>query len=160
MVACNRSITKYFKQRVLKGSVRKFLKNREIIYPDWETRRNEPKCGNILLGREDMAELPLFKLNACGQKSWKRTCPGLDSVTPLVSTHCTKLKAITNEQKQAALIVFDKNRCCHLRPLLRNLKALNIYEISLLLFLNFMYRVKIEDLPNIFKNTFEKLDHK
>ena len=73
------------------------------------------------------------------------------------STHCTKLKAISYKQKQAVRIVYDENRFCQSRPLLRFLKALNVYQINLFQHLNFMHRFKIEDLP---KNTFKKPDHK
>ena len=44
-----------------------------------------------------------------------------------VRSSCTILKAISNKQKQTTRIVLDEDRFCHSRPLLRNLKALNVY---------------------------------
>ena len=76
------------------------------------------------------------------------------------STHFTKLKTINYKQKQAARIVFDENRLCHSRPLLRRLNALNVYQINLFQHINFMYRLSIDDLAKHFNNTFKNPDHK
>ena len=77
-----------------------------------------------------------------------------------VSTHFTKLKNISYKQKQAARIVFDKDRLCHSRPLLWRLNMLNVYQIFLFQNLNFINRLSIDDLPKNFTNTFNKPDHK
>ena len=76
------------------------------------------------------------------------------------STHFTKLKTISYKQKQATRIVFNEDRLCHSRPLLRELNALNIYQINLFQVLKFMHRFTIDDLPKVFKNVFKKPDHK
>ena len=76
------------------------------------------------------------------------------------STHFTKLNTISYKQKQAARIVFDKDRLCHPRPLLRRLNALNAHQINLFQHLNFMHRLIIDDLPKNVNHTFKKSDHK
>ena len=76
------------------------------------------------------------------------------------STHFTKLKTINYKQKQAARIVFDEDRLCHSRPLLRRLNALNVYQINLFQHINFMYRLSNDDLAKHFNNTFKNPDHK
>ena len=58
----------YFKQEILDDSIWKFVKNEEITYPDGETRRNEPKWENPLVGLGEIAELSLFKPGKCTQK--------------------------------------------------------------------------------------------
>ena len=47
------------------------------------------------------------------------------------STHFTKLKTISYKQRQAARILFNEDRLCHSRPLLRRLNALNVYQRNL-----------------------------
>ena len=71
----------------------------------------------------------------------------------MASTHCTKLKAISYKKKQAVCTIFDEDQFCHSRPLLENLKSLNVYEINLFQHLNLMHGFKIEDLLKIFKTT-------
>ena len=72
----------------------------------------------------------------------------------------TKLKTISYKQKQAAHIVFGEYRLCHSRPLLGRLNVLNVYQINLFQHLNFMHRLRIDDLPKSFNNTFKKPDQK
>ena len=76
------------------------------------------------------------------------------------STHFTKLKTINYKQKQAARIVFDKDRLRHSRPLLQNHNALNVYQINLFQQLNLMHKFIHGSLSRIFNNTFKKPDHK
>ena len=57
-------------------------------------------------------------------------------------------------------MVFDEDRLCHSRPLLRRLNALNVYQINLFQHINFMHRLSINDLPKHFNITFKKPDHK
>ena len=49
----------------------------------------------------------------------------------LVSTNPKKLKKIHYLQKQAAGMILNEDRFCHSRPLLVDLEALNVYQISL-----------------------------
>ena len=52
VAACNRRITKNFKQEVLKEGVWKFVNNREIIYTDRKTMRNQTKWRNLPVDSE------------------------------------------------------------------------------------------------------------
>ena len=47
------------------------------------------------------------------------------------SSNPTKLKKTHYLQKQAAQIIFNEDRLCHSWPLLKNLNALNVYQINL-----------------------------
>ena len=48
----------------------------------------------------------------------------------LASTFKTKLQGILNKQKHAARITFHANRLDHARPLLKQMKALNVYQVD------------------------------
>ena len=74
--------------------------------------------------------------------------------------HFSKLKTINYKQKQAAGIVFDEDRLCHSRPLLRTLKVLNVYQINLFQHVNFILRLSIDDLPKYFNKIFKKPNQK
>ena len=76
------------------------------------------------------------------------------------STHFTKLKTISYKHKQAARILFDEDRLCHSRPLLRRLNALNVYQINLFHHLDFLHRLSMDNLPKNFNNTFKKPERK
>ena len=51
----------------------------------------------------------------------------------------TKLQGILKKQKHAARITFHANRFDHSRPLLKEMKALNVYLINLIQTLKFMH---------------------
>ena len=50
---------------------------------------------------------------------------------PWASTYATKLKRIYRKQKHAVGIVFNKDKLTHSKPLLKNLNALNVYQINI-----------------------------
>ena len=58
------------------------------------------------------------------------------------STFKTKLQGILKKQKHAARITFHANRFDHSRPLLKEMKALNVYQINLIETLKFMHKTK------------------
>ena len=60
------------------------------------------------------------------------------------STFKTKLQGILKKQKPAARITFHANRLDHARPLLKEMKALNVYQINLIQTLKFMRKTKYE----------------
>ena len=68
-------------------------------------------------------------------------------------TYATKLKKIHLLQKRAIRFVFNENR---LRPLLRKINALNVYQINLYQHLNFMHKVSNQETPRIFNNLIKK----
>ena len=75
------------------------------------------------------------------------------------STIKTKLQGILKKQKDAARITFHGNRLDHARPILKKMKALNVYQINLFQTLKFMYKTKYGKNPRIFLPKFREVDH-
>ena len=75
------------------------------------------------------------------------------------STFKTKLQGILKKQKHAARITFHANRLDHARPLLKEMKALNVYQINLIQTLKFMHKTKYGKNPRIFLPKFREVDH-
>ena len=71
------------------------------------------------------------------------------------STNKTKLNVILRRQNQASRIIYFKNRYTHTRPLLKDLHALNIYQLNINNTLLFMHKVKNNTIPNIFRQSFK-----
>ena len=57
-------------------------------------------------------------------------------------------------------MIFNKGRLCHSPPLLKNLNALNVYQINLHQNLNFMHRIEMGNVPKVFHETIKKPNHK
>ena len=66
------------------------------------------------------------------------------------STQKTKLKIINIKQKHAIRIIFNEDRLCHSQPLFKTLNALNVCQLNIYQNLNFMHRLKINNIPKIF----------
>ena len=75
------------------------------------------------------------------------------------STFKTKLQGILKKQKHAVRITFHPNRFDHSRPLLKEMKALNVYQINLNQTLKFMHKTKYGINPGIFLPKFLEIDH-
>ena len=75
------------------------------------------------------------------------------------STFKTKLQGILKKQKHAARVTFHANRLHHSRPLLKEMKALNVYQINLNQTLKFMHKTKYGINPGIFLPKFIEVDH-
>ena len=75
------------------------------------------------------------------------------------STFKTKLQGILKKQKHAVRITFHVNRFDHSRPLLKEMKALNVYQINLIQILKFMRKTKYGINPRIFLPKFSEVDH-
>ena len=73
------------------------------------------------------------------------------------STQKNKLK-INIKQKHAVRIIFNEDRLCHSRPLLKTLKALNVYQLNINQNLNFSPRLKNDNIPKIFTELINKLE--
>ena len=73
------------------------------------------------------------------------------------STFKTKLQGILKKQKHPARITFHANRFDHSRPLLKEMKALNVYQINLIQTLKFMHKTKYGINPPIFLPKFRQL---
>ena len=80
--------------------------------------------------------------------------------TARASTYFTKLETIHYQQKHAARIIFNEDILTHSKPLLWSLIALNIYQINLCQYANFMYKFRVNQAPKIFHMAFEKSTHK
>ena len=75
------------------------------------------------------------------------------------SSFKTKPQGILKKQKHAARITFPANRFDHSRPLLKEMKALNFYQINLIQTLKFMHKTKYGINPRIFLPKFCEVDH-
>ena len=75
------------------------------------------------------------------------------------SSYRTGLNKILLKQKQAARIIFHKDRLSHSRPLMKKLNALNVHQINLYKICIFMYQVKRGTIPKIFNNDFTSVEH-
>ena len=71
----------------------------------------------------------------------------------------TKLLGILKKQKHAARITFHAKRLDHARPLLKEMEALNVYQINLMQTLKFMHKTKYGKNPRISLPKFCELDH-
>ena len=75
------------------------------------------------------------------------------------STFKSKLNGIWLKQKHAARIIFRKKITHPSRPLLKELGALNIYQINISQILKFIFNYKFNANPKVFKNYFSKVIH-
>ena len=55
--------------------------------------------------------------------------------------------------------MFNKDQLCHIQPLLKNLNALNVYQVCLYQNLNFMHRIKMGNIPKVFHETTKMPNH-
>ena len=76
------------------------------------------------------------------------------------SSQKIKLKTINIKQKHAVRITFNEDRFCHSRPFLKTLNALNMYQLNIYQNLNFMHRLKCDNIPKIFTELIKKSKHK
>ena len=70
--------------------------------------------------------------------------------TAWASTFKTKLLGILKKQKHAAQITFHANRLDHMRPLLIEMKALNIYQINLIQTLKLCTKLNMKQIHEFF----------
>ena len=75
------------------------------------------------------------------------------------STFKAKLQGILKKQKHAVQITFHANRLDHARPLLKTMKALNVYQINLTQTLTFMHKTKYGKNLRFFLPRFREVDH-
>ena len=76
------------------------------------------------------------------------------------STHKSKLKGLLRKQKHASRIIYFKDKYTHAKPLMQKMKSLNIYQLNIYQILLFMHKVKNNNIPNIFKNSFQLNNNK
>ena len=70
------------------------------------------------------------------------------------STFKIKLQGILKKQKHAARLTFHANRLDHLRPLSKEMKALNVYQINLFETLKFMHKTKFREVDHQYPTRF------
>ena len=75
------------------------------------------------------------------------------------STYQTKLKKIYTCQKKASRVIFRTDRDAHAKPLLREMNALNVYQINLYQNLILIHKANTGSAPTIFVNKFSKVNH-
>ena len=71
-----------------------------------------------------------------------------------------KLKNLFGKQKQAVRIIFNEDKFTQTRPLLKTLKALNVYQTNLLQVFLFMHNIKLNSSPRISLHQFQTINHK
>ena len=57
-------------------------------------------------------------------------------------------------------MIENTNRFDYLRPLLKEMKALNVYQVNIFQPLKFMYETKYGINPRIFIHQYREVDHK
>jgi hypothetical protein len=72
------------------------------------------------------------------------------------STQPTKLQKIYRLQKHACRIIYSKHKQEHAKPLMKDMKMMDIFEINIYQHLIFMYRYYNNLLPENFNNKFKK----
>ena len=76
------------------------------------------------------------------------------------STNKSKLKTLLRKQKHAARLINFKDKLTHAKPLLLDMKALNIYQLNIFQILIFMQKVKTQHIPYVFTNSFKIYSNK
>ena len=74
------------------------------------------------------------------------------------STTRTKLKKLASKQKQALRIVYTES--ADIKEIMVRMKVLDIYKLNIYQILNFMFRIKTNTVPCIFKNRFTDIQHR
>ena len=73
------------------------------------------------------------------------------------STSRTKLDKILKKQKHVVRIIYNKDKFTYSKPLMRDVNALNVYQINVFQVLKFMYKSKHNLNPRMFDNTFTEI---
>ena len=76
------------------------------------------------------------------------------------STYMTNIKRLYSKQKHACRIMFGENRYTSVAHRLKEIGALDIFQLNACQILTFMYKVKNGLCPDLFKTKFKEIDHK
>jgi len=71
------------------------------------------------------------------------------------STSKSKLERIYRQQKHSARLINFKDRYTHAKPLLEDMKALNVYELNVFNILCFMYKCRYNLSPYVFRDIYK-----
>ena len=75
------------------------------------------------------------------------------------SVYKTKLKKIFTYQKKSARVIFFADRLAHAKPLMLDVNALNVFQISIYQNLILLYKAHTGTALPIFFNKFSKINH-
>ena len=75
------------------------------------------------------------------------------------SAYKTKLKKIFTYQKKSARVIFFADRLSHAKPLMLDMNALNVFQISIYQNLILLYKAHTGTALPIFFNKFSKINH-
>ena len=78
----------------------------------------------------------------------------------MAGTNRTKLHKFLKKQKTALRIIYNKNKFTHSKPLLRDVNALNVYQIDIFHVLKFLYKAKHNLNPVLFNSTITEIHHR
>ena len=76
------------------------------------------------------------------------------------NNHSSFLKNIYTKQKQASRLVLGADRYESAKPLLKEINALNVYELNIYHNLLFMFKLQNELIPKYFYKSFSLINHK
>ena len=77
-----------------------------------------------------------------------------------VSTIRTKLDKVLKKQKNAVRMIYNKDKFTHSKLLMKDMNALNIYQINIFQGLKFMYIAKHYLNPTVLDNMCKKIHHR
>ena len=76
------------------------------------------------------------------------------------STNFTNLKKLFSKQKHACRIIFSENRNTSVTHRLKEIGALNVFQLNIFQSILFMFKVKNGDCPILFQNQFQVINHR
>ena len=76
------------------------------------------------------------------------------------STYKTHLERIYIIQKKAARIIMNQDMYTKARPLMKSLQILNVYQLNIFQTVLFMFKLKNEMNPQVFKNKLSAINHR
>lgn len=76
------------------------------------------------------------------------------------STNKSNLKKLYNKQKHACRIIFREDRYTSVKHRLKQIEALDIFQLNIYQILLFMFKIKNGTSPALFHDQFEKIHHK
>ena len=75
------------------------------------------------------------------------------------STNITNIKKLYNKQKHACRVIFGESRRTSVRHRLKQIGALDIFQLNIYQVLIFMFKVKHGLCPELFLNQFQQINH-
>ena len=76
------------------------------------------------------------------------------------STIRTKLDKILKKQKHGVRIIYNKDKFAHSKSQMRDMNALNVYQINIFQFLKCLYKARHNLNRRVFNNAFTEIHHR